>query len=152
MARTKIYEIAHLVRQGWRPYNEVPESKVYERINCAHPPNPEKKSHKPTWFVRGDIFLCLGCSRRCSLSRPEGFIMPLPIKYNYNSERPFSLTPMEMVKAKYLLNVAEAAYCLNVSERTIYAWIACGRLRAIKEGPKRVSAKDVEQEMNDFDE
>ncbi len=64
----------------------------------------------------------------------------------------FTLTPQELVKRKPLLNVIEAAYCLNVSERKIYKWAAEGVLAALKLKPLRIKAEDVAKMMNDFDE
>ncbi len=52
-----------------------------------------------------------------------------------------------------LLNAKQAAYCLNVSERTIYNYIAEGRaLPGSKETPVRVRAADVKRLMENFDE
>lgn len=150
MTKTLINEIVGLVRAGWRPYSEKPNGSVYEKLNCEQV--QKKGGNKPYWFHRGDVFLCIGCPRRCSLSRPEGFIQPLPIQYQADPEHPYTLTPMQMVERRKLLLVQESAYCLNVSERTIYAWIAEGILRVTKRRPYRIPVEDVAALMNELDE
>ena len=88
-----------------------------------------------------------------SLKRPAGFPLPLPIRYpGVPPVRPYTLTPQEMVDRHDLLNVRQAAYCLNVSERTIYDYIAEGKLVRLKENPVRVRSKEVKELRGDFDE
>lgn len=150
MSVTIIKSVIRLQNAGWRPYSEEPAGKVYEDLKCPHA-NSRGKT-KPFWFVRSDIFICIGCTKQCCLSRPTGFIIPLPIKYKENIESPFKLTPAEMVAYKSLLRVDEAAYCLNVSERTIYEWVAMGKLRKTKDHPVRISSEDIAFCMNNFDD
>lgn len=145
MSKTLIRDIVTLTREGWRPYGAEPQGEVYTRLGCT-----KHKQSKPYWFVRGDIYLCVGCAQRCSLSRPDGFPLPLPIKYP-QPETPYALTPIEMVRRRHLLTVKEAGYCLNVSDRTVYAWIENGILTAVKLTPKRVLASDVDRLMNSLD-
>ena len=57
-----------------------------------------------------------------------------------------------MVERHDLLNVRQAAYCLNVSKRTIYDYIAEGKLVRLKENPVRVRSKEVKELRGDFDE
>ena len=57
-----------------------------------------------------------------------------------------------MLARHELLNVRQAAYCLNVSERTIYDYIAEGRLVRLKENPVRVRAREVRELCRNFDE
>ena len=64
----------------------------------------------------------------------------------------FALTPQEMLRKKTFLRVNEAAYCLNVSPRTIYFWIEMGILKRLRLKPIRISSEDVLTLMNDFDE
>ena len=149
MTKNLINEIVALVRGGWRPYTERPEGYVYKKLGCEQ---AGKKGDKPYWFYRGDLYLCIGCARRCSLSRPEGFRPPLPILYKENPEHPYLLTPEEMVQKRSLLLVPEASYCLNVKERTIYAWIYEGVLRVTKRRPRRIPVEDVRALMNEFEE
>lgn len=148
---TLIHDIINLIRNGWRPYTGLVAPQVYERQQCQIA--SRKGGRRPYWFVREDIFVCVGCGRRCSLSRPTGFVIPLPIKYQtMPPDQPYSLSPQEMVARHDLLNVRQAAYCLNVSERTIYDYIAEGKLIRLREKPVRVRAKEVRELRNDFDE
>lgn len=149
MSKTLIREVVMLTRDGWRPYSAEPNGNVYERLRC--PFAAAGSRNRPYWFVKGDLFLCLGCSRRCSLSRPEGFILTLPINYP-QPKQPYTLTPAEMVIRKSLLRVEEAAYCLNVSNRKIRDWIADGRLITLNVRPRRIKAESVAAMMQDFDE
>ena len=119
--------IIALVKAQWRPYNYEPRADVYKKLQCPHAHPKGKK--RPIWFVRGDVFTCITCAKGCTLSRPEGFLLPLPIQYAEKPEVPFQLTPAEMVARKALLRVDEVAYCLNISERAVYDWIAEGKLR-----------------------
>lgn len=149
MSKNSLYEVIALTKAGWRPYNAQPEGFVYERLGCKL----VERGKKPLWFVREDVFCCIGCTARCCLTRPAGFSLPLPMRINYTiQDQPYSLTPLEMVERKSLLNVKEASYCLNVSERLIYDWIAEGLLIALKQRPMRIRASDVKAMMLDFDE
>jgi excisionase family DNA binding protein len=150
MSVSLIRNVIELVGSGWRPYNYKPTPKAYENLHCPYADAKGKK--KPFWFVRGDIFLCVSCERGCTLSRPEGFILPLPIRYEEHKATPFSRTPGEMVVKKSLLRVDEAAYCLNISERSVYDWIAEGKLRKARGAPIRVAAEDVAYFMTNFEE
>ena len=51
-----------------------------------------------------------------------------------------------------LLNVRQTAYCLNISERRVYDYIAEGRLIRLKENPVRVRVREVRELSSDFDE
>lgn len=141
-----------LVKDGWRPYHVQPATSVYEGLDCPHFNADPGAVLRPYWFTRGDVFVCVGCERTCCLKRPKGFPAPEPILYPDNGE-PFTLTPQEMVKRRHLLRVAEAAYCLNVSQRTIYRMIDDSLLTVLEDrSPLRIKAADVEAMMNDFDE
>ena len=149
--KTRIQEIVTLTREGWRPYDAEPERAVYERLRCSHVLRGSRR--KPFWFVRGDVFCCIGCADHCTLQRPAGFPLPLPIKYpGVPPDRPYMLTPQEMLARHDLLNVRQAAYCLNVSERQIYDYIAEGRLVKLRDNPVRVRAAEVKELREDFDE
>ena len=150
-----IDEIVTLTRDGWRPYRGAVDERVYQGIGCPYGLLGSRETRiRPYWFARGDIFVCVGCSRKCSFARPAGFMPPLPlqVKYGHSPEAPYTLTPQEMVTRKHLLNVDETAYCLNISTGLVYKYIAEGRLIALKENPKRVRAADVAAMMHDFDE
>lgn len=146
MSKTLITDVVQLTRDGWRPYTSRPEGYVYDHLKC---PYREGRRSRPYWFVKADIYLCVGCTRRCSLLRPAGFPLPLPIHYP-KPRQPYTLTPYEMVEKRSLLTVGEAAYCLNVSKRTVYDYIDLGRLNVLKVNPKRVSSHDVKEMMEDF--
>lgn len=149
--KTLIQDIVALTKDGWRLYDAVPVQAVYERLGCTHAAKGSRS--KPHWFVRDDKFLCIGCSSRCLLIRPAGFPVPLPIKYNeIPRDQPYSLTPQEMLARRNLLTVKQAAYCLNVSERTVYNYIAEGRLIRLKDNPVRIRVDEVRELCRDFDE
>ena len=151
MSKERIHEIVELTRAGWRPYNGTPDSAVYVRLGCQHWLKGGQR--KPFWFCRGDVYCCIGCADHCTLKRPSGFPEQLQIRYPaYNSETPYMLTPAEMMERNQLLNVKQAAYCLNVSVRTIYDYIAEGKLIRLKENPVRVRSKEVRELCADFDE
>jgi len=152
MNRRFVKDFMLLYNQGWRPYNtgKLPDS-VYEKFGCPH---NSPKGKGPYWFVRGDVFLCVTCNKHCSLTRPEGTILPLPLVFppDKRKRREFSMTPGELVTRKKLLRIDEAAYCLNVSERLVYNWIYEGKLRQARGVPVRVSADDVAFFMQNFEE
>lgn len=152
MNRKFVNDMMLLLSSGWRPYSLKPDVTVYERVGC---PFINIKRKDPVWFVREDVFLCVSCNKSCTLTRPEGFIVPLPMAVQNMDKKdplPFKLTPGEMVSHKALLRVDEAAYCLNISARQVYSWIAEGKLRRVKDAPVRVSAEDVALLMSDFEE
>lgn len=143
MLKTLIRDIVTLTKEGWRPYTAQPQQSVYDKLSCT--------SKKAYWFVRGDLYQCVGCARRCCLSRPAGFVPPLPINYA-SPPTAFTLSPQEMVQRKVSLTVQEAAYCLNISESLVYKWIKRGQLVALRSRPLRVRPQEVIQNMRDYDE
>lgn len=151
MSLSRIMDIVMLTRAGWRPYNAVPDMSVYEKLGCDAVLGGRK--HRPIWFVRDDVFCCVGCEAHCTLKRPTGFPLPLPIKYpQMPPDQGYYLTPLEMLERHDLLNAKQAAYCLNVSERTIYNLIAEGKLVRLRENPVRVRSSEVKALREDFDE
>lgn len=149
--RTRVLEIVMLTKEGWRPYDAEPERSVYERLGCNHVLRGHKR--KPFWFVKEDTFICIGCSAHCALKRPAGFPLPLPIRYPQPPPgQGYYLTPLEMLERHDLLNAKQAAYCLNVSERKIYDYIAVGKLVKLKDNPVRVRTEEVKALREDFDE
>lgn len=153
---TLIDDIVKLVAAEWRPYRGTVDAAVYERLRCQRAPLPTpgaaRRSGGPYWFCRRDVFLCIGCGRRCSLSRPKGFEAPLPIRYpRICPEMPFTLTPQEMVATLSLLTIEQMAYCLNVSRRHARNLVERGKVRRIKGSPVRVAAEDVRREMETWD-
>ena len=150
MARKLINVVVRLVHEGWRPYDAQPNQDVYERLDCPHA-GKRSRASRPYWFTRGDIFLCIGCDRACTLNRPTGFPAPLPIHYPRTGES-YTLSPQELIARRHTLNVRETAYCLNISERKVYTMVAEGELVALRENPVRIRAEDVKAKMEDFDE
>ena len=150
MSRARIQEIVTLTKEGWRPYDAEPERKVYEKLGCNY---ALRKKGRPFWFVKEDTFTCIGCASHCTLKRPAGFPAPLPIRYSVvPPEQPFTLTPLEMLERHDLLSVRQAAYCLNISERMVYDYIAEGKLIRLRENPVRVRSKEVKELRENFDE
>ena len=149
--RTRILEIVKLTKEGWRPYDAEPDRSVYEKLGCTHVLRGNRR--KPFWFVRDDVFCCIGCADHCTLKRPAGFPLPLPIRYSVvPQDPPYTLTPLELLARHDILNVRQAAYCLNVSERQIYDYIAEGKLVKLRDNPVRVRAAEVMELRRDFDE
>ena len=147
MSRTRIRDIVTLTREGWRPYESKPDRSVYDSLGC-------KPGRKPFWFVRQDVYLCIGCSQNCTLKRPKGFPPPPhPIRYQAGPRgQQFALTPAEMLAKYNLLTVRQVAYILNISERTVYDYIAAGKLVRLKEAPIRVRSREVRELSRNFDE
>ena len=147
MSRTRIRDIVTLTREGWRPYESKPERSVYDSLGC-------KPGRKPFWFVRQDVYLCIGCSQNCTLKRPKGFPPPPhPIRYQADPRgQQFALTPAEMLAKYNLLTVRQVAYILNISERTVYDYIAAGKLVRLKEAPIRVRSREVRELSRNFEE
>lgn len=150
MSRTRIMDIVTLTKNGWHPYGAKPDQAVYEALGCT--PVRNGRRDRPFWFVRGDVFCCVGCAAHCTLSRPAGFPLPLPVHPKKIPLQNYSLTPREMLARLDLLNTKQAAYCLNVSERTIYNLIAEGKLVRLREMPVRVRAAEVKALCENFDE
>lgn len=151
MSRSRIMDIVTLTKEGWRPYEDTPEARVYETLGCELV--LRKKRNKPFWFTRGDLFCCIGCAARCLLKNPSGFPMRLSLVLPDNIKPPqYSITPVQMLARHDLLNAKQAAYCLNVSERTIYNYIAEGKLVRLRENPVRVRASEVKALRENFDE
>lgn len=96
------------------------------RAANAKPARAEKRP-APYWFFCGDAYLCLGCARRCALTRPRGFQLLLELRYNTTRDK-YTLTPQEMVQKLNQLTVEQAAYCLNISRNQVYHWVREGKL------------------------
>ncbi|MDE5832037.1 MAG: helix-turn-helix domain-containing protein [Desulfovibrio sp.] len=157
MSRTRIMDIVALTREGWRPYELEPDQQVYDRLKCPFKPAADNRRNRskdrPFWFVRDDVFCCIGCASHCTLKNPAGFQVPLPIRCPVKKpNQDYYITPGEMLARHDLLNAKQAAYCLNVSERTIYNYIAEGKLVRLKENPVRVRSSEVKALRENFDE
>ena len=151
MTRSKVLDIINLTKNGWEPYHAEPDKSVYEKIGC--PLVLKNKKEKPVWFARENVFCCIGCQSNCVLKNPDGFRLPLPFQYEpAKTQKKYYITPKEMLERHDLLNAKQAAYCLNVSERTIYNYIAEGKLVRLKENPVRVRSSEVRALRENFDE
>jgi len=143
----QIDAIMSFVEKGWRPYTGSVAAEVYKGLGCPAPVFGK-------WLYEGQKAreaVCVGCDRQCRTQCDSGFT-PLPadmrsIQQGYY----FSLSPSEMVRRFPLLRVKQAAYCLNVSERQVYALIAEGKLLRTKSNPCRVSSADVAELMAEFE-
>lgn len=142
----QVHEIIMLLHDDWRPYNNQPEKFVYETLKCK-----EYTRIRPSWFYKGEKFICLGCKNKCSLFRPVGFQTPLPINYPRQAED-FKYSTKELVQRKSSLTVDETAYCLNISKSQVYKWVYEGKLTALNQKPVRVLSEDVKRLMQDYDE
>lgn len=148
-----IDDIIKLTREGWRPYRGVVPNAVYETLGCPCGVLGKRETRiRPYWFSRADIYVCVGCSKKCGLNRPAGFQPVLEVNYPYDPEKPFTLTPEELVTSKSSLRADEAAYCLNCSVRTVYKFVSLGKLVGSKERPIRIRTQEVAAMMHDWDE
>jgi excisionase family DNA binding protein len=152
MNRKLVKDLMLLLNHGWRPYNHKFPDSLYARL-CCFQVGVKGKGKEPVWFVRGEVFLCVSCNRSCSLTRPEGVLLPLPLPVSRQArDRGYSLTPGEMVAAKALLRVDEVAYCLNIAERSVYDWVAEGKLPRAWDGePLRIPSEAVSRYMQNFE-
>ena len=146
---SQIDRIMHLAERGWKIYEGRVSAELYEKLQCPAPGFGK-------WLFEGDRareLACVGCDKYCHAESSANF-EPQPRHIAKRNQRGayFTLSPQEMVSRIPLLRVAQAAYCLNVSERTIYDMIAGGKLATAKDRPVRVKAEDVAFFMNDFDE
>lgn len=145
---SQIERIMFLTERGWYPYEGSVDISVYEQLKCPAPLFAK-------WLYEGKDALeaaCVGCERYCTVDCSTGFKSiskrpQQPYRGHY-----FSLSPMEMVKRFHVLTVQQAAYCLNVSIRTIYTYVDMAKVTVLKTRPLRIKAKDVYKMMNDFDE
>lgn len=145
MTKSIAAEIAALHGAGWRPFQGCVATTVYDTLPCGQANSvdtlrlpgctpqetaqrPKKfKKPEPFWFYCGDTYMCLGCHRRCCLTRPAGFQCELELRYNTKREK-YTLTPAEMVRKLNQLTPEQAAYCLNISRNQVYHWIREGKL------------------------
>ena len=135
--------MAQMMIDGFRPYSGEIESDVYIRLGC-------KDSSRAYWLHRWPILHCLGCKKRCTPKRTEGFQVPMQFPA-VASQSGYDLLPEEMVQVKKFLRVDEAAYCLSVSERTVRKLVDEGVLIRHVRLPVRITAESVRDEMERVD-
>lgn len=143
----QIDAIMFWIERGWKPYAGKVDAEIYEDVACPAPVFGK-------WLYEGSKAkeaVCVGCDRQCRVECDKGFRPPpVPFQTLYTGSY-FTLSPSEMVKRYPLLRVCQAAYCLNVSERTVYKLIAEGKLLRTKINPCRVSSADVAALMDEFE-
>lgn len=142
MTTRHLKEFADLYGKGFRPYNGEILPSVYAELGCKDP-------NKAYWICKWPILYCFGCNERCTPKSPEGFQVMLPEGVDLPTQ--YALTPVEMLAAKVFLRADEAAYCLRVSQRKVYAMAAEGKLIAHIDKPFRVTVESVKHEMNRVD-
>ena len=146
---SQIDRIMYLAERGWKVYEGCVSADLYEALQCPAPVFGK-------WLYEGrraKELACVGCDKYCHAESSADFEpQPSSIAATHRRCTYFTLSPQEMVSRIPLLRVKQAAYCLNVGERTIYDMIAVGKLAATRDHPVRVKAEDVAFFMNDFDE
>jgi len=136
-------DLLQLLSRGWAPYQGRVEGRVYERLGCARP-------KRARWLVCDGKYVCLGCSRRCSLLEPAGFELMLPVTIRTKSFAYASLPAVsaeELLKKKVLLTLRDVEFILSVSSRTVYTLIEEGRLERHPDPPTRITAESVRREV-----
>lgn len=146
---SQIDRIMHLAERGWKVYEGRVSADLYEQLQCPAPVFGK-------WLFEGERareLACVGCDKFCRVDSSADFD-PQPRQIADMNRRGayYTLSPQEMVNRIPMLRVTQAAYCLNISERTIYEWVASGKLAATNDKPVRIKAEDVALLMNDFDE
>jgi len=144
MTTRHLKEFADLYGKGFRVYKGEILPNVYEELKCKDP----KKAY---WVCRWPLLYCFGCKERCAPRSTEGFQTMLPEAPYAKAIGKYSLTPVEMLAAKSFLRADEAAYCLNVSNRKVYAMAAEGKLTPHIDKPFRVTVESVREEMKRID-
>jgi len=135
-----IDDVLKTLADGYVPYRGAIEGGVFEGLRC-----PDFR--RARWFTREGRHLCLGCARRCAWAGP-GFQAVLPLA---RDQRPAGLaygqlpyvTAEELLAAKAVLRVDEAAFVLNVSERTVRDLIDSAKLDRLPDLPVRVTTASV---------
>jgi len=133
--QSKIDKIIKLTQCGWRAYEGQATEKVYENLDCG-------ARGRARWFAKGDLLVCIGCERYCTLPCPDGFQLPL-FHYPAPPHPTFRLPPEQLLAKRIFLNINEAAYILNISPRQVRSLIYMGRLRATKDLPRRILAEEL---------
>ncbi len=143
MSKKVIEDLLSLLGQGYAPYHGTVDGLVYERLRCHRP-------EKASWLSHGRRFVCLGCSKRCADATGEGFQAVLP-SVRRGWQVAFAVLPQvtveQLLQAKPLLNVEEAAFVLNVGRTTIYEMIRSGKLDRHPDDPVRVTVASLREEL-----
>ncbi|WP_321402669.1 DNA-binding protein [Maridesulfovibrio sp.] len=141
MNSTLCRTLRKMLADGFEQYNGVIDPAVYERLECPDP----KKAY---WVCNWPILHCLGCRERCTPKDIRGFQMTLP------SPEPTVIKWQEKVNTllkKRFVRPAEAAFCLDVSERHVRDLVDEGILVRHIRPPLRITAESVKAEMERLD-
>lgn len=143
--KSKIDQIIKLTQCGWRAYEGQATGAVYDHLSCE-----KTQRGRARWFAKGDLLICIGCDRACTLPCPEGFQLPL-FRYPAPPRPAFRLSPDELMARRKLLTANEIAYILNVSPRQVRNMIHEGRFQVTKLAPMRVPVAEVRAMVEDVD-
>ncbi|KAF1073311.1 helix-turn-helix domain-containing protein [Halodesulfovibrio sp. MK-HDV] len=135
--------MAQMMIEGFRPFRGEIAEDVYSKLGC-------KDASSAYWLHRWPILHCLGCNKRCTPKNTEGFQVPMQFPASQTQSK-FSMLPEEMLQAKKFLRVDEAAYCLNISERTVRKLVDEGVLVRHMRLPIRITVESVREEMGRVD-
>ncbi len=137
MNSTLCRTLRRMLADGFEQYDGVIDPAVYERLKCTKP-------ERAYWICNWPILHCLGCNKRCTPKNISGFQMVLP------REAPSVVEWQEKVNIllkKRFVRPAEAAFCLDVSERHVRDLVDEGVLVRHVRPPLRVTSESVKQEM-----
>jgi predicted DNA-binding transcriptional regulator AlpA len=145
-------DVLALLQRGYLPYSGHVTGEAYAALGCG----PRRR---PRWFYlvadADQRFVCVGCSKRCSLVNPAGFELMLPVTMRTKSLT-FAHLPAvsaeELLRKKVLLTVREVEFILSISARTIYALLDEGRLDRHPDPPTRITAESVRREVDRWKE
>ncbi len=143
--KSKIDQIIKLTQSGWRAYEGQATATVYDNLDCE-----KGKRGRARWFAKGDLLVCIGCDRNCTLSCPDGFQLSL-FKYPAPPRPAFRLPPDELMAKRKLLTVNETAYVLNISSRQVRRMIYEGRFQVTRDTPARIPVAEVRAASEDVD-
>lgn len=143
--KSRIDQIIKLTQHGWRAYEGLATAAVYDNLDCE-----KNRRGRARWFAKGDLLICVGCDRSCSLSCPAGFQLSL-FKYPAPPHPAFRLLPDELLTRRKLLTVTETAYILNISPRRVRSLIYEGRFNVTKEAPTRIPVAEVKAMAENVD-
>lgn len=147
--KSQIDAITRYIEMGYRAFTGQVSASVYEKLACPAPVFAKWLLYQGATQKKA---VCVGCDKECKPANIDYFSLDTQFKALDYRKHYYAITPTDMVRRHALLTVKQAAYCLNVSERTIYNMIAEGKLVRTRDNPVRVRASEVEQYMNDFDE
>ncbi len=137
-------DVLALLAKGFLPYAGHVEGDAYAALGCG----PRRR---PRWFYRDRKFVCLGCSKRCSVVDPIGFELVLPVTFQAKklvfAQLP-AVSAKELVTKKALLTVPEVEFVLSIGRSRVWEMIQEGRLEKHPDSPPaRVTAESVRREL-----